>query len=224
MQKIIKKSDIPPKKMPRNYSLIRAIHKDRLYKSNIKTRDKYARKFIESYFDIPEKRISASNISPGQLIMFDYLEPKTEEELEYYDARPCTIFFGNFETENGTRVIGFNLHYFPPKYRWQILDRILEIFRPVYKKMWTQNIKKSMPYFTYRFLFYQIQAAKLDFGVRMYIPELISNIIPIPASGWEKASLTEGVFRKRTRDAIMNYWKNKHKNTKLIKNIEKHGV
>lgn len=223
MQKKIKKSDIPPEKMPRNYSFMRAVHQDRLYKSNIETRNKYARQFIESYF--AKKRISASNISPGQLIMFDYFEPKTMEELEYYDARPCTIFFGNIETENGTRIIGFNLHYFPPKYRWKILGRILEIFRPFYKKMWTsQNIKKSMPYFTYRFLFYQIQSAKLDFGVRMYIPELVSNIIPIPASGWVKASLTEGVFRKKTRDAIMNYWKNKNKNTKLIKNIEKHGI
>ena len=51
--------------------------------------------------------------------MFDYFEPATEEDLEYYDAMPCTIFFGIIKTEEGPRVMGFNNHYYPPKIRFK---------------------------------------------------------------------------------------------------------
>jgi hypothetical protein len=55
----------------------------------------------------------------------------------------------------------------------------------------------------------QLQKAKLDFGIREYIPGLMSKITPIPAAEWPKAVLTEGHFRKETREQILNYWKNK---------------
>jgi hypothetical protein len=55
----------------------------------------------------------------------------------------------------------------------------------------------------------QLQKAKLDFGIREYIPNLMGKITPIPVADWPKAVLTEGHFRKETREQILNYWKNK---------------
>lgn len=198
------KDDLYPKKMPKDYSFIKAVRSDKDYKSNVERRDKNSRKFLkENYATKNEK-----SILPGQLIIFNYFEPKTKEELKYYDAMPCTIFFNIVDTENGKRVLGFNLHYYPPRWRWRILERVLEIFKPFYKQYWDKNVKSELKYFNYLMLIDQLQKAKLDFGVRMYIPSLMASITPIPVQAWPKASLTEGRFKKMTKEAIMNYWKN----------------
>ena len=141
--------------------------------------------------------------------MFDYFEPATKEDLEYYDAMPCTIFFGIANTKNGKRVIGFNIHYYPPRIRYQVMNRIFEIFKPLYLKSWNDPIKKEISYFNYKMLIEQLQKAKLDFGIRMYIPNLMASITPIPTKDWSKAVFTEGRFRKQTREAILKYWKDK---------------
>jgi hypothetical protein len=55
----------------------------------------------------------------------------------------------------------------------------------------------------------QLQKAKLDFGIREYIPMLMAKVTPVPVSAWPKAVLTEGHFKKETREQILSYWKNK---------------
>jgi hypothetical protein len=141
--------------------------------------------------------------------MFDYFEPATKEDLEYYDAMPCTIFFGIVNTEKGRRVLGFNIHYYPPRIRYQVIDRIFEIFRPLYLKAWNEPLTEEMNHFNYKMLIAQLQKAKLDFGIRMYIPKLMASVTPIPVKDWQKVVFTEGRFKKQTRDAILKYWKNK---------------
>lgn len=192
-----------PAKQPRNYDLYKTIRTERDYKSNIGRRDSNSRKFIEENYDTGNEK----SILPGQLIMFDYFEPVTKEDLEYYDAKPCTIFFGVFNTKNGKRVIGFNIHYYPPRIRFRIMQRVFEIFKPLYAKAWNQPLKTGMSHMDYKMLMEQLESAKLQFGVRMYIPKLINKIIPIPVQAWPKAVFTEGRFKKVTREAIMNYWK-----------------
>ena len=176
-----------------------------LYKANVQVRDRRARKFI----DESQQTKGQKSILPGQLIMFNYFEPKTKEELKYYDAMPCTIFFGIIQTVNGPRVIGFNLHYYPPRIRYELMDRIFDIYKPLYLKSWNEPLKQEMSYFNYKQLIQQLQKAKLDFGIRMYIPELIHKITPIPPSAYAKAVFTEGHFRKETREQILKYWKDK---------------
>ena len=192
-------------KAPKNFDMLKAIREEKLYKSNIQRRDKVARQFVDENYDIKGKPA----ILPGQLIMFNYFEPKTKEELQYYDAMPCTIFFGIVNTKNGKRVIGFNIHYYPPRIRYQLMNRIFEIFKPMYEKQFNEPLKEEMSYFNYKMLISQLQKAKLDFGIREYIPQLMAKIVPIPVSGWQKAVFTEGHFRKETREQILNYWKNK---------------
>lgn len=192
-------------KAPKDFDMLKAIRAEKDYKSNIKRRDINSRKFIDENYDIKGKPA----ILPGQLIMFNYFEPATKEQLEYYDAMPCTIFFGIVKTKNGPRVIGFNIHYYPPRIRFQLMNRIYEIFKPEYSKHFNTPLSEEMSYFNYKMLISQLQKAKLDFGIREYIPNLMASIVPVPVSAWPKAVLTEGHFRKETRQQILNYWKNK---------------
>lgn len=176
-----------------------------LYKANVKRRDTKVRKIVET----EAKSTNSKWIFPGQLVMFNYFTPKTEEQLQYYDAMPCTIFFGIIKTKNGPRVLGFNIHYYPPPIRYKLMDRIFEIFKPIYMDSWSTPLTEEMPDFSYRMLIHQLQKAKLDFGIREYIPELMHKITPIPIKMWQKAVFTEGHFKKETREQILNYWKNK---------------
>lgn len=193
-----------PSKPPKDFSLIKEIRKEKLYKNNVEVRDARVRKWVDENFQ-PSNQ---GKIMPGQLIMFNYFEPATKEELEYYDAMPCTIFFNEFKTQNGeSRVLGFNLHYYPPKMRYIIIDRIFSIFKPIYEKSWNSPLKQGMTYMQYKMLLQQLQEQGLGFGVREYIPNLIHNIKPIPPKDWSKVVFTEGRFKKRTREQILNYWR-----------------
>ena len=192
-------------KAPKNFDMLKAIQNEKDYKSNIQRRDKNTRRFVDEHLSPAGNR----SVLPGQLIMFNYFEPATKDKLQYYDAMPCTIFFGIVNTKNGKRVIGFNIHYYPPRIRFQLMARIFEIFKPIYSKQFAEPLTEEMSYFNYKMLIDQLQKAKLDFGIREYIPNLMTKIVPIPTIHWSKAVLTEGHFRKETREQILNYWKNK---------------
>ena len=66
---------------------------------------------------------------PGQLVLFEYLEPKFKEDLEYYDRTPFTLFFGITRTDDGNiREIGINLHYYSLYIRVRIINKKLHVF------------------------------------------------------------------------------------------------
>lgn len=195
----------PSNKAPKDFNMLKAIQAEKDYKSNIKRRDINVRKYVKENLAAQGR----TAILPGQLIMFNYFEPATKEQLQYYDAMPCTIFFGIIDTAKGKRVIGFNIHYYPPRIRFKLMDRIYQIFKPIYDKQFNTPLKEEMSYFNYKMLISQLQKAKLDFGIREYIPTLMSEITPIPVANWPKAVLSEGHFKKETREQILNYWKNK---------------
>lgn len=203
---------IATKKPDKTFQLIKAIRgikqknnegEASLYKANVKRRDASVRKYIDENVSTKSK----TSIMPGQLIMFNYFQPKTEEQLKYYDAMPCTIFFGTIKTKEGPRVIGFNIHYYPPKIRFMLMDRIFDIFKPMYLESWDTSLPEEISDFNYKMLIRQLQKAKLDFGIREYIPQLMHKITPIPPAHWQKAVFTEGRFKKETREQILNHWK-----------------
>lgn len=200
----------PGKKPKRDYDLLKDIRSQKLYKSNVGVRDKVARQFLNENYEAK----NANSILPGQLVMFNYFEPKTKEELEYYDAMPVTIFFGVYNSSLGKRVIGFNIHYYPPRMRYRILERVFEIYKPIYLKRFNDPINKELTHFDYKWMMEQLEKIGLDFGVRQYIPALCAKITPLPMEAWNAAAFTEGRFHKRTRAQILNYWRNwvdKHK-------------
>lgn len=193
---------VRPKK---DYSLIKDIREQKLIKASVEVRDKVARKYLTENYE----QKGPNSVLPGQLVMFNYFNPITKEDLEYYDAMPVTIFFGIHNTEKGKRIIGFNIHYYPPRIRYEVMNRIYEIYKPFYLKSFNTPIKSEMDHFEYEWLMRQLEKAKLDFGVRQYDPSLCGKIIPLPTEAWAKAVFTEGHFKKSTREKIMQYWKNK---------------
>lgn len=199
----------PRNKTPnmRTYKLLDEIKSSELYGKRTGRNEK-ARAKINENIGTSRK----SRIVPGQLVMFNYFTPKTEEELEYYDAMPCTIFFGIVNTKEGKRYVGFNIHYYPPKLRYRIMNKIFEIYKPIYMKYFQKGLSKEMDKFDYLYLVSHLKKAKMDFGVRMYIPKLCGKPQVIPPKLWSTAVFTEGVFRKQTRAKIMSYWKNKNLN------------
>lgn len=184
------------------FRLIDEIEKSPYYGKAVDRNEARATDFLEEHCEVA----SSGSIVPGQLILFKYFEPKTAEELEYYDARPCTIFFNVINTQQGKRVLGFNIHYYPPKMRYQIMNRIFEIYKPIYSKYFKKGSKKSIDAFDYRYLVDSLEKAGLGFGVREYIPSLIKEVRMIPPQMWHVAVYTEGWFKKQTRTAIMRYW------------------
>lgn len=190
---------------PNKFSLMKEIKKHDLYK--VSNRDKKARKELEEYKKENKGITSKTNITPGQLVLFKYLNPKTKEELEYYDASPCTIFFGVFNSSQGRRVLGFNVHYFPPALRYRIMDKIYEMYKPVYRKYFEKGAPKELDGFDYKFLTDELDRQNLSFAVRMYIPQLIGDTYIVPPKMWPTALMTEGWFKKETRAAIMNFFK-----------------
>lgn len=190
----------------KDFSIWKEVKKHPLYK--ISNRDKKARAMIDEYREENKPKLKTKNfITPGQLVLFKYLNPKTKEELEYYDASPCTIFFGVFNSSQGKRVLGFNVHYFPPLLRYKIMDEIFRMYKPVYKKYFETGAPKELDGFDYKFLTDELDRQNLSFAVRMYIPNLIGDTYIVPPKMWPTALMTEGWFKKETRAAIMNYFK-----------------
>lgn len=205
------------KDMPKDYNIVKEIQKDKLYKSNVKVRDDKARKILEDETSM----VSNNKYIEGNLYMFNYFTPKTQEELKYYDAMPVAILFGSFKTKSGeNRILGFNIHYYPPRIRYQIMNKIIEVFKGVYKKNWGEPLKTPITKFTYYSLIRNLQQAKLEFGVREYDPQLMGKVHPIPVSLWHKAVFTEGHFKKQTREAILNHWKQLKEDKQLLKRAQ----
>lgn len=191
---------------PKKFNLYQEIKRNPLYR--ISNRDKKARFIIDEYKENNKQKLTSKNyITPGQLVLFKYLNPKTKEELEYYDASPCTIFFGIFNSKEGKRVLGFNVHYFPPAIRYRIMDKIYEMYKPVYRKYFETGVPKELDGFDYSYLTDELERHNLSFAVRMYIPSLIGDTFIVPPKMWPTALMTEGWFKKETRATIMAYFK-----------------
>ena len=113
-----------------------------------------------------------------------------------------------FQAKEGKRILGFNIHYYPRKVRFNIMDKIFEMYRPVYAKYFDTGLSTDLDAFDYRYLVDQLEEMGLGFGVRMYIPELASEPMIIKPEMWKTAVFTEGWFKKKTKAAIIQYWRN----------------
>lgn len=193
------------KQMPKGYSLIKEIRSDPLYRQNPQDRDAKARKLIDR-LGTP---IGSGNIVAGNIYLMEYFYPKTEEQLPYYDAMPCSLIFGKFKTKKGEpRILAFSLHYLPPRIRFQVLDKVMDIYGNIYRSIWKSGAGKDLTAIGYQQLLLQLKQAKLEFAVHEYIPKLIGDSILVPPSLWHVAAFTEGRFKKQSRQAILNHWKN----------------
>ncbi len=160
----------------------------------------------KAWDELQDKLVKCKKPLPGQLVTFDYENPIHKDELMYYDARPMTIMFNIVSTPEGQRVLGFNLHYYPPRMRYYIMNSIYKLFKDFFLSNWDDGSKTINKQFNYNFLIRELKKWDLDFGVRMYDPKLIKNLHQVPPAGFATAMFTEGIFQKRTRAFVMKHW------------------
>jgi hypothetical protein len=146
---------------------------------------------------------------PGQILCFQYNEPKFKEELEYYDKTPLVIFFGITRTnENTIREIGLNLHYYPPFARMRILNEVYEKFKPYFVKNFNDPNGKPNMMVSWETLKKILRSnVHLAFGVKMYVPSLRAHTYIIPTRLLATAFYTEGHFSKATLAQIRKFWR-----------------
>lgn len=145
---------------------------------------------------------------PGQISIFNYPNPKTEEDLDYYDKTPMTVFFGlTRDKKNNIREVGINVHYFPPFARTRVLNSIYEVFKQYYKMQFNDPIHKVNHYINWPVLKRLCKKYKIGFAVKMYIPMLRRNTHIIPTRLLPTAIYTEGHFAKDVLTNIMTYWR-----------------
>lgn len=145
---------------------------------------------------------------PGELCVFSYASPKTAADLEYYDATPFVLFFGITRIDDGNiREVGFNLHYYPPFARKQILNTVYEVFKTYYIKYFNNQPHKANTFVNYKLLKRMLRNQKIKFGLRMYVPSLRGNTWVLPTKMVPIAAYTEGHFNGATFSAIQRFWR-----------------
>jgi len=156
---------------------------------------------------------STKYLLPGQCVVFEYLEPKLKEELEYYDKTPFTIFLGITRTNDNTiREVGLNLHYFPPFTRAKILNQTYQIFKPYFDKYFNEASNKPNTFISWSALQHIMKTnTKLAFGIKMYVPVLRGTSYILPTRFLPTAFFTEGHFSKATLAQIFAFWRGFHK-------------
>lgn len=186
------------------YQLENAINKHPLGRKPTNIRSKLAYKEI-----LHNTKPTSKYLLPGQLCLFNYLEPKFKEDLEYYDRTPLVLFLGITRTDDGNiRELGLNLHYFPPFARARILNKVYEVFKPHWKTNFNEVKHKPNMMIDYAALKHIMRHnIHLAFGIKCYIPVLRSTTHIIPARLMSTAFFTEGHFSKATLQQIFRFWR-----------------
>ena len=146
---------------------------------------------------------------PGQIVLFNYSEPKFKEDLEYYDATPLTLFCGITRTDDGNiREVGINLHYYPPFTRIRVINAVYEHFKPYFEKNFNEVTGKPNTWISYSAIKHLAKSSgRLGFGVKMYIPVLRGASYVLPTRLVPTACFTEGHFSKATMQQIFHFWR-----------------
>ena len=145
---------------------------------------------------------------PGMFAMFGYREPKTKEQLEYYDGTPAVLFCGITRTkESAIREIGFNIHYFPPFARARILELVYNVFRQYYMKYFNEYPTRPSRMIDYYTLKKLLDRYGIGFGLRMYIPSLRGKTYVLPTRLVPTLAFTEGHFNGATLARIQRLWR-----------------
>ena len=187
----------------KNFSLNEAIENHPLARKPANSRSKLAYKFLLS-----QLKPTTKYLLPGQFVVFNYNEPKTKEDLEYYDATPATLFFGITRTASGNiREIGFNIHYFPPYARQKIMSKVYEVYKQYYDKFFNEPGHNPNRFITYNQVKSILRHVGLGFGVRMYVPSLRGKSYVVPTRLLSTMYYTEGHFNGATLTQIKRWWR-----------------
>lgn len=132
-------------------------------------------------------------VRPGAMVMFFY-DPKTKDDLPYYDSFPLTIIVdrapGGF--------YGLNLHYLPPLLRAKFLDGLMDIATD---KRYTDNTRFDV---SYEYLKRSSKMKYFEPCFKRYLKShMRSRFAIVPAPEWEIATfLPTADFQKASKTKV----------------------
>ena len=136
-----------------------------------------------------------STIELGSMYLFFY-DPKTKEELPYYDTVPLVIIFkkapGGF--------LGLNLHYLSPMLRMKLLGKLLEVTND-------KNLSETTKFqLRWKLLDNAARFPGVHACVKRYLKSNInSRLLKINPLDWKKSiMLPIDNFEKASRQTIFN--------------------
>ena len=160
----------------------------------------------------------AKLMTQGKLYIFDYDTPKYEDILDYFDTQPLVISIGSINTSNGLRDLGINLHLLPPRIRRIVMFRIFEMYRNTYKASMFEKNQKSVPV-SWKAIVRPLYKYGIAFAIRMYIPELRTNVIEFRYEDWKNAIYIESKgLSKITFEGLEAEWQ------KFVKYHKQYGL
>ena len=137
--------------------------------------------------------IRGQQVRPGRLFQFVY-DPKTKEELPYYDKFPLTLIVG--PAEGG--FYGLNLHYLHPFLRARLFDRLLQY---VNNDKFDQTTRFRL---TYQMLSAASKLRAFNVCFKHYLMDHVhSRFIMVPPKSWEIAVfLPTERFKKKNKEFV----------------------
>lgn len=144
--------------------------------------------YYDNYQGNPERRIKRRIVQQGSLVIFDYDKPKYEDTLAYFDRNPLVLVLAPFYTkEEKVRVLGINLHLLPYSIRMVVLYQAFLIYKTEYTAQLFSNKDALQVNIEWQMIKKQLEKYGAGFAIRMYIPNLMKNIIEFNMDDWKYA-------------------------------------
>lgn len=192
----------------KDYNLLKAIENNPLYSAQPKVSHNRAISIVKKAVTPQPK---TAPLLPGTMVTFRYKNPKTKDKLEFFDSNPLVIILGYRKGENGEQLeMGLNIHMFPRKVRFQVIDAIYRMYKNVYDNARKQGISKNFNV-DYLKIMNNLKRFNGEFALRSYIPNLRAQTYEIPVDIWESAVFIEPRFRKMEAVDIYRKWSKKFK-------------
>lgn len=127
---------------------------------------------------------------------FYYYDPKTKDQLKYYDKFPLVIPIERY----GDGFLGLNLHYVEPKVRFILLDKLSTYTN---NKMYDETTRLRLSYQTLKSASSIFEATPC---IKRYLYSHVqSRFLEIDANEWDIAAiLPVESFEKKTKEHVFN--------------------
>lgn len=134
--------------------------------------------------DDREKLVNlTSNSMLGRLYFF-YYNPKTKDDLPYYDKFPLVLVLDNYKDG----ILALNLHYLPPKYRIMFIQKLLENSGVGVQYTKDYDIKRLK--ITYDILKYTTSLKEFRPCIKRYLyKQMGSKFLAVAPNEWDTAIL-----------------------------------
>jgi len=127
---------------------------------------------------------------------FYYYDPKTKDQLKYYDKFPLVIPIERY----GDGFLGLNLHYVEPKVRFILLDKLSTFTN---NKMYDETTRLRLSYQTLKSASSIFEATPC---IKRYLYSHVkSRFLEINANEWDIAAiLPVESFEKKSKEHVFN--------------------